>query len=215
MIVFLAWFASSIPFMKVLCRVLQQPRSFRKRDKLDFLFAVVLPLIPTFCFLYLPPAVFFTLLAWFTPQLPSHPSLAHTYYLATSWKVKQGPFKILYFYDDSTFVALRSSGLLHQGDSLVLHPELGYTLFRGRMRASASGYCCSYSVISGTMRPVGQALPHQESALRCQIRRAATLRLAGVTFQAVPANKLPYFARQSLSNRAQRQDQTHYQFDCK
>jgi hypothetical protein len=160
-------------------------------------------------------AIFFNLLAWFTPQLPSHPPLTHTYYLATSLKAKQGPFKVLYFYDDSTFVALSSSGLLHQGDSLVLYPELGYTLFRGRMRASTSGYCCSYSVISRTIQIVGQALPHQEAALRCQIRSAVALRLAGVTFRAVPANKLPYFARQYLSNRVQRQDQTQYQFDCK
>jgi hypothetical protein len=112
-------------------------------------------------------------------------------------------------------VALRSSGLLHQGDSLVLYPELGYTLFRGRMRASTSGYCCSYSVISRTVQVAGQALPHRESALRGQSRSAVALRLTGVTFQAVPAKKIPFFARQYLSHRAQRQDQTHYQFDCK
>jgi hypothetical protein len=175
----------------------------------------VLPLISAFCFVYLPLAVFFNLLTWFTPQLQSHPPLARTYYLATSLKVKQGPFKVLYFYDDSTFVALRSSSLLHQGDSLVLHPELGYTLFRGRMHASTSGYCCSYSVIRRTIQIVGQALPHQESALRCQVRSAIALRLAGVTFQAAPATQIPHFARQSLRHRAQRQDQTHYQFDCK
>jgi hypothetical protein len=175
----------------------------------------VLPLTSTFYFLYLPLAVFFNLLAWFTPQLPSHPPLAHTYYLTNSLKAKKAPFDILYFYDDSTFVALRSSGLLHQGDSLVLYPELGYTLFRGRMRASTSGYCCSYSVISRTIQIVGQALPHQESALRCQVRSAIALRLAGVTFQAAPATQIPHFARQSLRHRAQRQDQTHYQFDCK
>jgi len=175
----------------------------------------VLPLISTFYFLYLSLAVFFNLLAWFTPQLPSRPPLAHTYYLANSLKASKSPFKILYFYDDSTFVALRSSGLLHQGDSLVLYPELGYILFRGRMRASTSGYCCSYSVISRTIQIVGQTLPHQESALRCQFRSAVALRLDGFTFQAVPAEKIPYFARQSLSHRAQRQDQTQYQFDCK
>lgn len=165
--------------------------------------------------MYLSLAVLLNLLAWFTPQLPSHPPLAHTYYLATSLKAKQGPFQVLYFYNDSTFVALRSSGLLHQGDSLVLYPELGYTLFRGRMRAKTSGYCCSYSVISRTIQLVGQALPHQESALRGQIHNAVALRVAGVTFEAVPARKIPHFARQSLNHRAQRQDQTHYQFDCK
>jgi hypothetical protein len=164
---------------------------------------------------YLSLIVLFKLLAWFTPPLPSHPPLAHTYYLATSLKRKQGPFQVLYFYDDSTFVALRSSGLLHQGDSLVLYPELGYTLFRGRMRARASGYCCSYSTISRTIQVIGQALPHPEAALRCQLRSAVALRLAGVTLQAVPAKKLPYYARHYLSHQAQRQDHTHYQFDCK
>jgi hypothetical protein len=175
----------------------------------------MVPLALTYYLLYLPLAVFFTLLAWFTPQVLSPPPLAHTYYLATSLKAKQGPFQILYFYDDSTFVALRSSGLLHLGDSLMLYPELGYTLFRGRMRTSTSGSCCSYSVISRTIQIVGQALPHQESAVRCQIRSAVALRVVGVTFRAVPAKEIPYFARQYLSNRAHRPDQTHYQFDCR
>jgi hypothetical protein len=160
-------------------------------------------------------AVFFNLFVWLIAQPRSRPPLAQTYYLATALKAKQGPFQVLYSYDDSTFVALRSSGLLQRGDSLVLYPELGYTLFRGRMRANTKDYCCSYSVIKRTIQVIGQVLPHQESALRCQICNATTLRLAGVTFQAVPAKKIPYFARQSLSHRAQRQDQTHYQFDCK
>jgi hypothetical protein len=151
---------------------------------------------------------------WLIAQPPSRPPLAHTYYLATALKAKQGPFQVLYFYDDSTFVALRSSGLLQRSDSLVLYPELGYTLFRGRMRANTKDYCCSYSVIRRTIQVIGQALPHQESALRCQIRSAAPLRLAGVTFQSVPAKKLPFFVRQYLGHSAQRQDQTQYQFDC-
>lgn len=164
--------------------------------------------------MHLPLVIFSNLFGWFTTRLPSPPPLAHTYYLATSLQAKQGPFQVLYFYDDSTFIALRSSGLL-QSDSVVLYPELGYTLFRGRMRASANAYCCSYSVISRTIQVIGQRPPYQESALSCQIRNAQALRLAGITFKAVPAKKLPFLARQFLRHRAQQQDQTQYQFDCK
>jgi hypothetical protein len=121
---------------------------------------------------------------------------------------------VLYFYDDSTFVALRSSGLVAQGDSLLLYPELGYLLFRGRVRVSAKAYCCSYSVISRTIRIVGQELPHQEPALASQLHPNGRLQVAGVSFRSVPRATLSLLVRQYLVHSAQRQDQTRYRFDC-
>lgn len=169
------------------------------------------PLLPLHCLLIL----LFKLAAWPSVPPPRRPFLAHQYYVATSLNAKKGPFHVLYFYDDSTFVALRSSGLVAQGDSLFLYPEVGYLLFRGRVRARAQAYCCSYSLISRTIRLVGQELPHQEPALTSQLHPNGRLQVAGVSFRSVSPATLSVLVRQYLlAHSAQRQDQTRYRFDC-
>lgn len=168
------------------------------------------PLLPLCLLLVL----LFKLAAWSSVPPCSSPSLARHYYLATAFKAQKEPFDVLYFYDDSTFVALRSSGLVAQGDSLLLYPELGYLLFRGRVRARAKTYCCSYSIIKRMIRVIGEELPHQESALPSRLRPNGQLQVAGVTFRPVPRTTLSLRVRQYLAHSAQRQDQTQYRFDC-
>ena len=150
------------------------------------------------------------------PPRASVTGRAQTFFLVTHLKANSGPFDVLYFYDDSTFVALLSSGVLARGDSVYLYPELGYNLFRGRVRCGPRADCLSYSLLKRSpLRLIGEVLPNQQPAVPCRSTPAGALVLAGATFRPVPSTRLTAGLRQYLLRRVGRLDGTQYRFDCR
>jgi hypothetical protein len=149
------------------------------------------------------------------PTPPARRSIrTHTYWLATGPQTQRAPFQVLHFLDDSSFVAVRGSGVVVQADSVHLFHELGYTTYRGRVNWHRPVPCLAYSAVYKTMRYVGEVLPHREVSLACRSTAPDALVLSGATLRRVRPQRLATQFRADLLHDVQQPDRTQLLFDC-
>jgi hypothetical protein len=167
------------------------------------------------------PALLFLAVLCFGAASPGYPTpparravRANTYWLATGPQARNAPVQVLYFLDDSSFVAVRGSGMVVHADSVHLFHELGYAVYRGRVNWRRPVPCLAYSAVYKTMRYVGEVLPHREVSLTCRATAPDAMVLGGVTLQRVPRQRLATQLRADLLHAGQKPDRTQVLFDC-
>lgn len=142
---------------------------------------------------------------------------AGTFLLGTRLRAAPGPFQVLYFYDDSTFVALSSAnGLVAHAQALELYPENGYLLFRGRVRPGQPADRLCFSLIKRShVQVIGETLPLPLPAVPCRSTPAGALLLVGSVFRPVASTRLGPALRTCLLRQARRPGSTQDRFDCR
>lgn len=139
-----------------------------------------------------------------------------TFFFITKPNAGHRSFDVLYFYNDSTFAAIRSSGLFAKPDSVYFYPSSGFLLLRGRVRRGPRADCLSFSILKRShVQVIGEKLPNRQPAVACHSTPAGALVLAGATFRPVPSTRLTANLREQLLRTAQRSDSTQYRFDCR
>jgi hypothetical protein len=139
-----------------------------------------------------------------------------SFFLITKLKAGYNSFDVLYFYNDSTFAAIRSSGLFVKPDSVYFYPSNGFLMLRGRVRRGPRADCLSFSILKRShVQVIGEKLPNRQPAVACHSTPAGALVLAGATFRPVLGTRLTADLRRQLLRTAQRSDSTQYRFDCR
>ncbi|NVO86766.1 hypothetical protein [Hymenobacter terrestris] len=157
---------------------------------------------------------FFLLPAYWAPDQGA--DRTGTFYLVTKLKAGNRSFQVLYFYNDSTFSALRSGGLFAKADSVFFYPSNGFLLLRGRVRRGLRADCLSFTILERShVKTTGEQPPFRRPAVACRRTPAGALVLAGATFRPVPGTRLPAVLRKLLLRTAHRADSTQYRFDCR